>query len=67
MGGSAQQLSGVEACLWQGNVEGAIAQFKDWQHERVTTFLGYLNKHRQRIVNYGYYQAEGISIGSWCD
>ena len=64
VGGSAQRLAAVEACLWQGNVEGAIAQFKDWQHERVTTFLGYLNKHRQRIVNYGYYQAEGISIGS---
>jgi hypothetical protein len=26
--------------------------------------MSYLNKHRQRIVNYGYYQAEGISIGS---
>lgn len=31
---------------------------------RVTTFVAYLNKHRHRIVNYGYYQAEGISIGS---
>ncbi|NJR62936.1 MAG: hypothetical protein HC769_31620 [Cyanobacteria bacterium CRU_2_1] len=46
------------------DVEGAIAQFEDWQHERVTTFIGYLNKHRHRIVNSGYYQAEGISIGS---
>ncbi|OLP15951.1 hypothetical protein BST81_23805, partial [Leptolyngbya sp. 'hensonii'] len=44
--------------------EGAIAQFDDWKHERVATFIGYLSKHRQRIVNYGYYQAEGISIGS---
>jgi hypothetical protein len=50
--------------LWQGDVDGAIAQFNDWQHERVTTFIGYLNKHRPRIVNYAYYQAEGISIGS---
>lgn len=64
VGGSQQRLATVEACLWQGDVEGAIAQFEDWQHERVTTFIGYLNKHRQRIVNYGYYQAEGISIGS---
>jgi hypothetical protein len=24
----------------------------------------YLNKHKHRIVNYGYLQAEGISIGS---
>lgn len=64
VGGSGQRLDAVEACLWQGDVEGAIAQFEDWQHERVTTFVGYLNKHRQRIINYGYYQAEGVSIGS---
>lgn len=64
VGGSEHRLAAVEACLWQGDVEGAIAQFEDWQHERVTIFIGYLQKHRQRIVNYGYYQAEGISIGS---
>lgn len=64
VGGSVQRLAAVEAYLWQGDVDGAIAQFDDWQHERVTTFIAYLNKHRQRIVNYRYYQAEGISIGS---
>jgi len=26
--------------------------------------MAYLTKHRHRIVNYAYYQAEGISIGS---
>jgi hypothetical protein len=30
----------------------------------VNTFIAYLNKHRHRIVNYAYYPAEGISIGS---
>lgn len=64
VGGSQQRLDAAEACLWRGDVDGAIAQFNDWQHERVTTFIAYLNKHRHRIVNYGYYQAEGISIGS---
>jgi hypothetical protein len=64
VGGSVQRLDAVEARLWQGDVDGAIAQFNDWQHERVTTFIAYLNNHRHRIVNYGYYQAEGISIGS---
>ncbi|MDX2240407.1 MAG: hypothetical protein NW224_06980 [Leptolyngbyaceae cyanobacterium bins.302] len=59
-----QRLDAVEACLWRGDVEGAIAQFEDWQHDRVTTFVGYLNNHRQWIVNDGYYQAEGISSGS---
>lgn len=64
VGGSQQRLDAVAACLWQGDVNGAIEQFQDWQHERVSTFIGYLNKHRHRIVNYGYYQVEGISIGS---
>jgi hypothetical protein len=64
VGGSQQRLDAVEGFLWQGDVESAIEQFTDWQHERVMTFIGYLNKHRHRIVNYAYYQAEGISIGS---
>lgn len=46
------------------NIDQAIEQFKDWQHERVSTFIVYLNKHRQRMVNYGYYQAEGFLISS---
>jgi hypothetical protein len=64
VGGSQQRLDAVEAFLWQGDVDRAIEQFNDWQHERVSTFIAYLNKHRHRIVNYGYYQAQGISIGS---
>ena len=64
VGGSQQRLDAVEAFLWQGDVDSVIQQFNDWQHERVSTFIAYLNKHRHRIVNYGYYQAEGLSIGS---
>jgi hypothetical protein len=64
VGGSQPRLDAVEAWLWQGDVDGAMAQFNDWQHERVSLFIAYLNKHRHRIVNYGSYQAEGISIGS---
>jgi len=64
VGGSQQRLDAVEAFLWKGDVDSAIGQFNDWQHERVSTFSAYLNKHRHRIVHYGYYQAEGISIGS---
>lgn len=64
VGGSLSRLDAVEAFLWQGDVDSAIEQFNNWQHERVRTFIAYLNKHRHRIVNYGYYQAEGISIGS---
>ena len=64
VGGSLQRLAAVEALLWKGDVDGAIEQFKGWQHEQVDNFIAYLNKHRHRIVNYGYFQAEGISIGS---
>jgi len=62
--GSEQRLIIVKALLWKGDVDGAIEQFKDWQHEQVDNFIAYLNKHRHRIVNYSYFQAEGISIGS---
>jgi hypothetical protein len=64
VGGSNQRLDKVEAFLWQGDVDSAIAQFKGWQNDRVTNFIAYLEQHRHRIVNYAYYQAEGISIGS---
>ncbi len=55
VGGSHQRLDAVEACLCQGDVEGAIKQFDDWPHERVDRFIAYLAKHRRRIVNYAYY------------
>lgn len=64
VGGSQQRLNAVEACLWQGDVEGAIGHFDDWSDERVDRFIAYLTKHRHRIVNYSYYQAEGISVSS---
>ncbi len=31
---------------------------------QVENFIIYLNKHKHRIVNYGYFQEEWISIGS---
>lgn len=59
-----QQLTVMEALLWKGDVDGAMEQLKDWEHEQVDNFRVYLTKHRHRIVNYSYLQAEGISIGS---
>ena len=64
VGGAQQRLDAVEAFLWQGHVDKAIELFNDWSNERVNNLITYLNKHRHRIVNYDYYQAEGISIGS---
>jgi hypothetical protein len=64
VGGSQQRLTAVETLLWRGDIDAAIEQFQGWQHERVETFIAYLNHHRSRIVHYDYFQAEGISIGS---
>lgn len=61
VGGSKRRLDAVEARLWQGDVDGAVKLFDGWLHERVKQFTAYLSKHRHRIVNYSYYQAEGIS------
>ena len=64
VGGSQKRLDSVESDLWVGDVDGAIAQFSDWKHENVNRFINYLNQHRSRIVNYAYFQAEGLTIGS---
>jgi len=64
VGESRQRLTAVETVLWRGAIDLAIEQFKEWQHERIETFIAYLNHHRQRIVNCDYFKAEGISIGS---
>jgi hypothetical protein len=59
-----QDLAEIETLLWQGNVETAIKQLSHWSDEQAQTFIGYLTHHHARIVNYAYFQAEGISIGS---
>lgn len=64
VGGSNQRLNRVEAFLWKGNVDRAIQEFSDWKHENVDKFVNYLSEHQKRIVNYDYFQSEGISIGS---
>lgn len=64
VGESQPWLERVEACLWKGDIDGAIEQLQGSQDEQASKFMGYLNNHRHRIVNYEYYQAEGISIGS---
>lgn len=65
VGGSSQRRVQAEAFLWQGQVEAAIALFSDCQRKQAKNFCGYLRKHQHRIVNYEYFQAEGLySIGS---
>jgi hypothetical protein len=65
IGGSLRRLHQAESLLWQGQVDEAKALFQDCQRKQAKSFIAYLEKHRHRIINYDYYQAEGIcSIGS---
>ena len=40
------------------------ALFQDCQLDQARKFCNYFEHHCQRIVNYAYFQAEGIPIGS---
>ncbi len=64
VGGSFQRIEEVKSFLWMGKVDAAISCFEGWSEPQVENFITYLNKHKHRIVNYGYFQEEGISIGS---
>ena len=65
VGGSLKRLNQAESCLWQGKVDEAIALFTDCRRRQARNFIDYLNKHRHRIINYQYVQAEQLcSIGS---
>lgn len=65
VGGSLKRLRQGESLLWQGEVEQAIALFKQECPKRARKFLAYIEKHRHRLVNYELLQTEyHISIGS---
>lgn len=65
VGGSIKRLNQAEALLWKGQVEETMRLFNDCKRKQAKNFCEYLRKHQQRIVNYDYFQAEGLcSIGS---
>jgi hypothetical protein len=64
VGGSVKRLAQAKAWLWQGQVEQALALFEGLKSDRARRFCLYLQTHRHRIVNYDYYQSEGLPIGS---
>lgn len=65
VGGSLKRLKQAETKLWQGKVDAARALFADCRRKQAQNFCAYLDKHRSRIVNYEYFQAEQLSsIGS---
>ena len=73
VGGSMQRIHTAKELLWKGNVDDAIACaelaliacFTECTLKQAENLIAYLEKHRHRIINYQYYQAEQIcSIGS---
>jgi hypothetical protein len=65
VGGSIKRLRQAEALLWKGAVDETLTLFAAMTRKPAQNFCAYLEKHRARIINYGYYQAEGIcAIGS---
>lgn len=65
VGGSIKRLNQAEALLWQGQVEAAMGLFHDYKRKQAKNFCAYLRHHQHRIVNYEYFQAEGLyAIGS---
>lgn len=64
VGGSFDRLHQVETLLWTGKVDEAIALLTDCELETVPNFIAYLTKHRDRLINYQYFQLEGFTIGS---
>jgi hypothetical protein len=65
IGGSNQRLFAARDLLWHGKVDETIKLFNDCTLKQAENFCTYLEKHRHRIINYYYFQAEQIcSIGS---
>ena len=65
VGGSLKRLRQGKTLLWQGQVEQAIALFRQECPKRARKFLAYVEKHRLRLVDYELLQTEHhISIGS---
>lgn len=65
IGGSLKRLQQAESELWQGHIDTVLALLANCSGKQVQRFCKYLERHRHRIVNYAYYQAEQIcSIGS---
>lgn len=65
VGGSLKRLKQAESLLWLGLVEDVLELFADCPRKQAHNFRAYLDKHRTRIVNYKYFQAQQLSsIGS---
>lgn len=65
VGGAVTRLKKAESLLWSGKVEEVIKLLSNKSRKKAQKFINYLLTHQHRIINYQYYQAEGLSsIGS---
>jgi hypothetical protein len=67
VGGSLQRLKIAESLLWAGNVTETIPLFKNLKKLKAVNFIKYIEKHRERIINYNYWTniaLQPIAIGS---
>ena len=60
VGGSNQRIEQGEKLLWQGKVDETLTLFSCLKKKEAHNFCVYLENHRHRIINYDYYQSEGI-------
>jgi hypothetical protein len=60
VGGSLKRIHQGKNLLWQGKVDEALALFYPLNKKQAHNFCTYLENHRDRIINYDYYQAENI-------
>ncbi len=60
VGGSNKRIEQGKSLLWQGKVNETLALFSPLKKKQAQNFCTYLENHRDRIVNYDYYQAENI-------
>ena len=65
VGGSIKRLKQAETYLWKGDVSSATALFTELKKKPAVNFCKYLEKHKERIVNYEMFQRDNVcSIGS---
>ena len=61
---SDEQLAKAESLLWWGKVEQTLTLMSQINTHRSHCFRAYIQNHRGRLPNYGYYQMEGWPISS---
>ena len=65
VGGSIKRLKQAEAYLWKGNVESAVALFTKLKKKSAVNFCKYLEKHKERIINYEVFSRDDICSIGW--